>query len=227
MSSRPSSPSPIDETPSLDGWERAVLDRQLEALGRLADMAMAIAAAIERQATAAEPGPQADLHRASMDFSRVSRAVRLTYALQSRLIADFKGRPEPQPDEGERSYTGSIDVVWDGDPPMRAVVQKRQMRGLVQRVAEAAELDREAIETLVCEARERLEDEDFHDVLINRPVGEVLAIICAELGLDPDWDRLSRDAWAQAEIARSPPGSPFFDWKARRAHEAAVFVPSG
>ena len=74
-------------------WERALLDRQLAGLERLAEMGMAVAAAIEQRVTQAPPQPHAKpdaaLHHAAMDFARVARAVRLTYALQSRLIADF------------------------------------------------------------------------------------------------------------------------------------------
>jgi hypothetical protein len=232
MSRAAQSHSATPETDSLDGWERALLDRQLEALGRLADMGMAIAAAIERRATAEDAGSDADLRHASMDFARVSRAVRMTYALQSRLIADFKGRPEARPVEAEEPYSGPIDVLWEGES-RGGVIQRRQMRGIVRRVAQAADLDGEAMERLVREAGERLEDDDVHEILMTRPTGEVLALICADLGLEPDWDRLSQEGWAQGEIARRPPGSPFIDWMVRRAqraqgvHAPPPLVPSG
>src|SRR3569623_227234 len=91
-----SAPSPAltDDPDSLEGWQRALLDRQLEALSRLADMGMAVAAAITQQVTEAAPGSDAALSGAALDFARVSRAVRLTFALQSRLIAEFKGISE-------------------------------------------------------------------------------------------------------------------------------------
>ena len=148
-------PSATDETDSLDGWERALLDRQLESLSRLADMGMAIAAAVERRITAEEPGADAVrqdavLQHAAMDFARVSRAVRMTFALQSRLIADFKaGRSRPAP--ADEFDDGPVEVVW---PELQDhdVVQKRQVRGIVGRLAEAAALDREAVERLACDS---------------------------------------------------------------------------
>jgi hypothetical protein len=161
-----------------------------------------------------------------MDFARVSRAVRLTYALQSRLIADFKGRP-PAPSAGaDDADEWPIEVMWEGET-RGGLVERREMRGIIHRVARARGLDAETLERLEREASERLEDDDFHEILMTRPTGEVLALICADLGLEPDWDRLSQDAWAQHEIARNPPGSPFRNWRSRRAQAAPPLVPSG
>jgi hypothetical protein len=220
------SPAPTDETDSLDGWERALLDRQLEALGRLADMGMAIAAAVERRATAEEPGADADLRHASMDFARVSRAVRMTFALQSRLIVEFKGgvRPGAAGAPGQ----GPVEVLWAPDLQDDEVVRRRQVRGIVERLAEAASLDREAVERLATEAGERLESDGLHRDLTTRPIGEVVALICKDLGLEPDWDRVAGEYWAEAEIARAPPGSPFAGWTARQAPAPPPSpVPSG
>ena len=113
------SPSPADD-PAHD-WERALLDRQLAALSRLAEMGMAIAGVIERTVTAEAPPPENVLQHAAIDFARVSRAVRLTFAMQSRLIADFK-KPPPRPadnaapddDEEDEEDDGGVDVSWFG-----------------------------------------------------------------------------------------------------------------
>jgi hypothetical protein len=230
MSAAPT-PSPTDETDSLDGWERALLDRQLEALGRLADMGMAIAAAIERQATAEAPESDAVLHHAAMDFARVSRAVRMTFALQSRLVAEFKGASS-RPAKADAADDGPVKVLWRSDVVDNDEVQKRQLRGIVQNLAEARSLEREAVERLVREAGERLEDDRFYRELTERPLGEMVALICKDLGLEPDWDRLADTYWAKAEIKRPPPGSPYAGWTARQApiqapEPAPPLVPSG
>jgi hypothetical protein len=211
-------PSPTDEADSLDGWERTLLDRQLEALGRLADMGMAIAAAIARRATAEEPEAEAALCQAPLDFARVSRAVRMTIALQSRLIAEFKGG-------SRRAGVADNDdcpneVVWREDIVDHDEVQKRQVRGIVERLAKGASLENEAAERLVREAGERLKDDDIYHDLSRRPLGEIVALICKDLGLEPDWDRLAGEYWAEAEIRKPPPGSPYAGWTARRAGEA-------
>jgi len=216
MSAPAPSPSAPSDSDSLDGWERALLDRQLEALGRLADMGMAMAVAIERRVTAEEPVAEADLHHAAMDFARVSRAVRMTFALQSRLIADFKDGSRPA--KAEPAEEGPIKVCW-GRPDVveNDVVQKRQVRGIVQRLAEAASLEREAVERLMLQADERLEDDRVYRDLTERPLGEIVALICKDLGVAPDWDLLADTYWAQAEIKRPPPGSPYAGWKTARA----------
>jgi hypothetical protein len=227
MSAPASTVSATSETHSLDGWERALLDRQLEALGRLADMGMAIAAAIERRATA--EGPEADgaLRHAPMDFARVSRAVRMTFALQSRLIAEFKSGV-CRAAMGEPDADGPIEVMWAGDlEDQDEAEQKDQVRAVVQRLGEAASLDQEAVERLVSEAGERLDDDDIYRDLSRRPLGEVVALICKDLGIEPDWELLSGIYWAKEEIARPPPGSPYAGWKERQAQAERPLHPSG
>ena len=220
--------APSDDPDSLDGWERALLDRQLEALNRLADMAMAVAAAITRRVTEAEAGSETDLSGAALDFSRASRAVRMTFALQSRLIAEFKGVAGPRtggsatPVESDAWYDefGRPDVV-DHDEVLR-----RQLKGVVKCLGEAEHLDGEAVERLVREAGERLEDEGFFRDITERPMGETVALVCKDLGIEPDWALLADIYWAQLEIKHPPPGSPYAGWKERRA-EAPPLVPSG
>ena len=216
--------APIPVTPpepsSLDGMEQALLERQLEALGRLADMGMSIAAAIERRATAEEPGSEAELRHAPLDFARVSRAVRLTFALQSQLIADFKGvgsksAKAPAADDVPAGMYWRPDVV-DHDE-----VQKRQLSGIVRELAEGASLDGEAVERLVREAGERLEDEDFYRDLTERSLGEIVGLVCKDLGLEPDWELLADIYWAKQEIKHPPPGSPYAGWAERQAQKAA------
>jgi hypothetical protein len=67
----------IDDTDSLDAWERALLDRQLETLDRLAELGLAVAAAVKDRVTAPEAADTVVQH-AALDFARVSRAVRMT-----------------------------------------------------------------------------------------------------------------------------------------------------
>jgi hypothetical protein len=63
----------------------------------------------------------------------------------------------------------------------------------------------------VGEAKERLDNDDIYGLVATRPIGELVAMICEDLGLDPDWDHLAAEAWARAEIASGAEGSPFLD----------------
>ena len=46
-------------------------------------------------------------------------------------------------------------------------------------------------------------------MVASRPVGELVALICRDFGLDPNWDALAEEAWAQAEMDGGAEGSPF------------------
>jgi len=213
-------PTPAADEADLDAaWERALLGRQIESLDRLAEMGMRLAASVERRATADEPPPENVLHHAALDFARVARAVRLTFALQSRLIADFKKPPArsadntgPDDDDEDDEDDGGNDVFWLGEP-MSAEERRRQVvRDTVKAVAQRAQLGSHEIERAESEAGERLENEAFCGDILNRPIGELVALICRDLGLEPDWSGFADKRWAQKEMADEPPGSPYVGW---------------
>ncbi|MGB8841121.1 MAG: hypothetical protein WCC64_08600, partial [Aliidongia sp.] len=53
------------------------------------------------------------------------------------------------------------------------------------------------------------EDPDF----MSRPVGALVAGICTDLYLDPDWHLWQHERWAVKEIRTQPPGSPYVGWQ--------------
>ena len=196
-------------------WERWLLEHQVEQLNRLAAMGMAIAGAVERQASSAEPGPDAAaiLQHAAIDFGRVSRAVRLSFALQSKLIADFKS-PPARPAHAVAAYDDA-GLDEDGDEtfgrrlpaPSSAAMRRKAKLGLLMRhVVECAVEQPERLESVLAEAAERLESDDILREIAARPFGEVIAIICRDLGLEPDWERVGhkphRLGWATYDDIR-------------------------
>ena len=177
-----------DETDPADAWERALLDRQLEALGRLADMGMAIAAAIERRVTAEDPEPAPVQHHAAIDFARVSRAVRLTFALQSKLIADFKAPARPAKaaaEEAEEPFD-TLDVMWLGGREANEPMRRADVQRSICRAGEAAGLDREAVERLRLEAAERLERDGIAAIRNSVPAAGMRQLFFS----DPDGVRI-------------------------------------
>ena len=58
----------------------------------------------------------------------------------------------------------------------------------------------ETVERLYTDAAERLERVDIYGDPAFRPISEVLAEICRDLGLKPDWAALSTQPWARKEI---------------------------
>jgi hypothetical protein len=171
-----SSPAPSEDNDahSPEGWERALLDRQLERLDELADMGMALARDIQRRAIAADP--DADITHAAIDFARVSRAVRMTLALQSRLVRDFK-----TPVKAGSAKADNDDVRWD----VQWIDEdcSREVRDSVRRVAEDSGLDAETAERLAAEAYERMERDDVYTDVMTRSFDEIVAAICRDLGL--------------------------------------------
>src|SRR5207244_1785388 len=94
--------------------------------------------------------------------------------------------------------------------------RKARVRRILDRVIEAEIGDEAEGGRLAAEARERLEHDDIYGDVLARPVGEIIALICRDLGLSPDWSRLAEEAWAQEEIARGQAQSPFVPPRSRQ-----------
>jgi hypothetical protein len=174
---------PLDD--DLTAWAEARLRRQVERLDSLSEVGLDLARDIQRQAAA----------DAAMAFSRVARAIRMNALLQSRLIKDMVRTAD------------EVDQLTERLEP--AYRHKARVEKIVERVAKAAGDDEDVIDRLVIEAGERLDDEDIYGDVLQRPVGELVALICEDLGLEPDWDGLANEAWARKEIASGVSGSPF------------------
>jgi hypothetical protein len=184
------------ETPAPDAWA----DRRLEILSELAEAGLEIALALKTriaETAGAEPDTEsaqacADLARA---FDRTSRAVRLSIALRDKLLKDTL-RPAPTQDTPKETR------------PQRA----ERVRRIVRRVIRREFRDPLVREAFDHRASERLFDTDITGDLEGRSIGELVALICADLDFAPRWRELAEEAWAQAEIAERPPGSPYAAW---------------
>ena len=173
--------------------EKALLDAQLADLGRLAALGMAMAEVMARRVTDDDGStPAADLQRAALDFSRTARAVRMTYALQSRLIADFKkaqaeASDDDDDDDDDDDRPAPYEVRWlDAHGPSSAEA-KDQAQAAIRGAAEEAGLDAETAETVArelrerLETRERLEQDDIWAALGPSPYAGAIARIRAYL----------------------------------------------
>jgi hypothetical protein len=173
---------------------RAQRDRRLERLDRMAGAGMEMIEALVAQAKGS--GPQVVEGDVGLAFSRVTRAVRLAILLQEELA---KGREAP--DEAARPD----EARPEEDNRDRAVrVLRRVARDHCRR-------DGFEVSAIAREAAERLDDDDIYGLVASRPVGELVALLCRDFGLEPNWDALAAEAWARAEIAGGADGSPFLD----------------
>jgi hypothetical protein len=185
------------EAPDADGWS----ERRLAILSELAEAGLEIALALKSrivETATLEPDPGcagtcADLTRA---FDRASRAVRMSIALRDRLAKDepLGGQTQPSAARDPRNETAE------------------RVRRIVRRVARTRETDCFKVDAFDRQARERLFDRDITGELEGRSIGELVARICADLGLPAPWRTLAEEAWAQAEIVQRPPGSPYAAW---------------
>jgi len=157
--------------------ERAARDGQL--LAELAEIGTDLARMIRQQANAAawlgSDGPAM--------FERVARAVRQTIALRLRLEADalarqLRGAAEPAAREAGASRTRER--------------RKTRVKRLVEAAIEAdagRRADPGDSERLLLDLHERLDDPDIAAELANRPIGEIVAGICRDLGITRDCSR--------------------------------------
>ena len=191
---------PIPGGPPVDGAD-AWRERQLAILSELAEAGLEIALAlktriVETAALAPDPASAsacADLARA---FDRASRAVRMSIALRDRLVKDAA--------PGRQAARAAADNA--------RTERAGRVRRIVGRITQGVWKDSLMCELLDKQVRERLFDPDISGELLDRPIGALVAQICADLGLGPDWRALAEEAWAQAEITERPTGSPYAAW---------------
>jgi hypothetical protein len=194
---------------------RAVFDQQMWTLGRLAQAGLNMALALEAQALAAHPdaagdqGPQPygaptpapvsldfalpDPGQLALAFTRVSRAVRMTLALQARLLKAGDG--------GAHAMASKAP----SPPPAETRKQRVDRAGaILRRLIATGEGDAFEAMDMMERATERLSDPDITGELLDRSLPDLIAAICRDLGLSPDRAELEGEAWMREGAAQPP-----------------------
>jgi hypothetical protein len=177
-----------------------------------------MALALEAQALAAHPdaagdqGPQPygaptpapvsldfampDPGELALAFTRVSRAVRMTLALQARLLKAGDGGAH------------AMAAKAPSPPPTETRTQRAGRAGaILRRLIATGEVDAFEAMELTERATERLFDPDITGDLLDRPIPDLIAEICRDLGLEPDWAAVQGEAWLAGAEARPVAGS--------------------
>jgi hypothetical protein len=181
----------------------------LAQLSELAGIGMAFARALGRIAEAAiEAAPEGEapevtpqLSDAALAFSRISRAVRMTVGLQSRILRDRQARADRL--AAEKAVKDAEEAEMLHERRVKGNLRRAMTRFIVQTAIEAEERDDEDWDRLVEGLDERLgqlgEDglafEHIH-------VKDTAYAIAKDLGLDP-----GEDWWREKWLIDPPPAA--------------------
>jgi len=179
-------------------------ERQLRMLEELAEIGMDLARALPRRVEAeseADTKTDAPAHTAGRDpadaFQRLSRAIRLTLALETRVA------------EALRALIAGEAVAAETRRTRRREATEDRVRDLVGH-AIAAEVDNgEALKDCLDAMDERLDEDEAYEDYADRPLRETVERLCADLGLTPDWSLWTDDGWALPPAALRPAHSIF------------------
>jgi hypothetical protein len=171
-----------------------LLDHQLAYLDRLAEHGLDMTGALAAQAKGT--GPVVVEGDIALAYSRVSRAVRMAVMLQSKLLADAEAR-KTAAIEAEEAETRDDKIRFSLEQGRKARVER--IVGRIYR-AHDEDADEDRLEEVRLEAGERLDDDDLYGDVLTRPISDLVAQVCEDLGLAPDWPALSQEPWAQREV---------------------------
>ena len=198
-------------------------ERRLRLLEELSEIGMDLARALCREALAAANPAESAAAETAADvadlaaaptatgtrdpanaFARISRAIRLTLALEARTdeaLRDLRA--------GVAAEAEAQRVVARDRAAAEAQARRKSHRDTVERlVTEAAEREIEDDDSLgaVMEAlEERLEEDEAYWDLDQMPLREAVERLCADLELNPDWSQWGDAGW--------PPKPPFSRFK--------------
>jgi hypothetical protein len=165
-------------------------------------------------------------------FVRIARAVRLAVALRLKIeqqIADLVAGKSPSPimpapqampqdaaRTGHPEDRGEAPDLRDRDGEKAAAARD----GDVEEVEEV-EVPRGSARPMVppCDTKEPLGESDRFHRLLNGPLKDAVAAICADLGLGPDWSQWTEDGFPP------PPGGDVRVWEIFRATETETPPP--
>jgi len=151
--------------------------------------------AAPRNASRAVPGPR---HDPAESFARLSRAVRLTLALEARvdqelsaLVTGEPGRAAESPLAGGDDDDGRYRLLSPDHPS----AHRNRIRDAVFDVINREITELIPAHDILDALHERLTEGERYDDFVHRPFRETVAAICEDLGLHPDWSRWTDDGW--------------------------------
>jgi hypothetical protein len=182
-------------------------ERRLRLLEELSEIGMELARALKPGAEPDKAAGEVPAKDPAAAYAPLSRAIRLTLALESRTdkdLRDLKAGVESARQEARtKAEVRNLEALED------------KVRDLVLDVAERESADSEAFEALEEALEERLDMDEAYWDLGGRPLRQTVERLCHDLGLSPDWSRWADEGWAGDPPIRSR-FSPFNQPSPRR-----------
>lgn len=203
----PSDAATTPATPGEGADPAARRQRHLDMLDRLAELGMALAEEIGRKvaegpppAIAAAPANDADAsgqgdpscdaavstaaaarptqfhHDLALAFDRAARAVRMTIGLYDQMTA----APRGQGAAGEDAPKTLEDLLEELD---NGLLRRTAIEDAIGAAARAGNADEAAVARLVREGQVRMSNRETYGDIFNRPLEDVVAQVCDDLGL--------------------------------------------
>jgi hypothetical protein len=195
MSSLP--PEPANPTAAA---QRA--ERRLARLEEMAELGMQLLRDLPK------PTSEAEAPRIAEAFARISRAVRLTLALEEKTdlflvklaagVAPAAGEEAAVVDDDE-DYDWRTGIFWERPTRKRIGVEARISEAIDAEIA-----DEETAKSLYLELDERLSDREACGRLMDHPFREAIERLCRDLNFEPDWSRWEGGGWAPGYAPAKP-----------------------
>ena len=177
-----SAPIPESPTPAAEDPAAARTARHLRLLERMVEIGMGLLDDLRDPAS----GPAVER---GLTYTRVTRAIRLTMALEERLANPPAEAPKPD-----------LKPVVPSTPPTwverTAEDVRDEAKETIKALVEELRYDKgdevaDDLRVAVGERLDEFDDEDF-DTL---SMAEILGIVCKDLGLEPEWEQ-----WIEEEL---------------------------
>jgi hypothetical protein len=207
-------PAPAPQDPPANDDEAnpsiARAEQRLRVLGRMTGIGMKLLEKLDPDAAGAPaeaPGDKSPGKDPADAFASISRAVRLTLAMEAKT------------DELLRQLKAGVArrrEAYEPRPEARAleayVAGRMRVASRMMPIIEEESADREAFENLCDALEERLDCDEAYRGHADQPLRELVERLCKDLCLDPDWsdwDAQAEDWIADDSPPTRPPNSPF------------------
>jgi len=201
-------------------------EQLLRVLARLTELGMVLAEKLVAQATAPETTDDAapiDSGEVGAAFAKISRGVRMTVMLESKLLKERRLRRDGLEAAHEAKLQAMREARWAKE---LAEAEAEERERIVKRESAIDEAVKDVIRAERPEGYERerlferlkacwtIDWSDYSSVYIDNggedvPISKQIAAFCKALGLTPDWNRWKDSFWAIEEAEEEAPGSPY------------------